>query len=869
MRIHFSTPILGLVAASLALGNNLQVSGTFSRPASRVRPRFRYWLPDASVDAEVVAKDVASAASIGAGGIEFLPFFEYGGDIGRMPTGADWSTYNFGTPAFVKLFERVLEAHDRDGLVMDFALGPNQGQGVPASPDDEGLQWDMVPFTEKLPASGSFNGKIPGWGTGNLISLVTALVKSNQSITYPGTGLVGIQNVTYDEYQLNHKTLKEVTGRVDRQGHVKLSLPKAPNGSHYRVFAFYERLSGHKNLKFDSTRHRTIFDNGSYAVDHFSAQGAAVVGQFWEKYILKGRVPMLLAKVGNYAYGSSLDALAAVPAVDAPECESLGFDDNIDSYRSFAGPARLAGRKIVSNEMGAVRGSGLQYHLPHLIFQINRAFLGGVNQMVLHGQSYSGTYYETTWPGHVPFSYLFSEPFSPHLPSWDHGLNEIMDYIARNQHILQGGMPKADVVIYNKESATTIRNIYQGNDLLSGGWSWNYLSANNLKLEQAVVRNRVLAPDGPAWKALIVESSQNLTLDSVKKLKSFAQKGLPVVFSGGSPTYYPTGDGSRKDEFERQLSRLLRSKNVHSVASGKVADKLKSLGVQPQIQANTNGTFYTSWIETNKIGYALIYSDLVRSTGTITVNSKQAPFYFNAWTGEITPVLVYTRTKATTTIPVDLAGNQTLILAFGDGLRQQVPVPKYHVEKAPSNVLVPDAFKLSQWSLTAEHWEAPEDLYDSSNTVKHNTTHQLTTPISWSEVSALNNASGVGYYTTSFQWPPKGARHASKSLGAYIHLSTVIDVVKLSINGHMVPPLDVTNAVADITPYLKEGKNIVSLIIPTTLWNYVRTIITELKTAGSSPLPVTLQDYGIPLAGRTESGLVGTVTLTPFKSVVV
>lgn len=415
-----------------------------------------------------------------------------------------------------------------------------------------------------------------------------------------------------------------------------------------------------------------------------------------------------------------------------------------------------------------------------------------------------------------------------------------------------------------------------------------------------------MAPDGPAWKALIVESSQNLTLDSVKRLKSFAQKGLPVVFSGGEPAYYPTADGSRKDEFDRQLSLLLRSKNVHSVASGKVADKLKSLGLQPQIQANTNGTLYTSWTETNKVGYALIYSDLARSTGTITVNSKQAPFYFNAWTGEITPVLVYKRTTATTTIPVDLAGNQTLILAFGDGLRQQVPVPKYHVQKAPSNVLgarfiqgrgislhvalsdtssdavlsngkrvaieatsVPDAFKLSQWSLTAEHWEAPEDLYDSSNTVKHNTTHQLTTPISWSEISALNNASGVGYYTTSFQWPPKGARHASKSLGAYIHLSTVIDVVKLSINGHMVPPLDVTNAVADISPYLKEGKNIVSLIIPTTLWNYVRTIITELKTAGSSPLPVTLQDYGIPLAGRTESGLVGTVTLTPFKSVVV
>lgn len=157
-----------------------------------------------------------------------------------------------------------------------------------------------MPFTEELPASGSFNGKIPGWGTGDLISLVTALVKSNQSISYLGTGLVGLQNVTYNEYQLNHKTLNEVTERVDQQGHVKLSLPKAPNGSHYRLFAFYERLSGHKNLKFDSTQHITIFDNGSYAVDHFSSQGAAVVGRLWEKHILKGRVPMLLAKVGNY-----------------------------------------------------------------------------------------------------------------------------------------------------------------------------------------------------------------------------------------------------------------------------------------------------------------------------------------------------------------------------------------------------------------------------------------------------------------------------------------------------------------------------------------------------------------------------------------
>ncbi|KAF4443320.1 hypothetical protein FALBO_17268 [Fusarium albosuccineum] len=265
------------------------------------------------------------------------------------------------------------------------------------------------------------------------------------------------------------------------------------------------------------------------------------------------------------AYGSAMDTLATVPLVDAPECESLTFEDSIDSYRSFAGPARLTGKRVVSNEMGAVRGAGLMYHLPILLFSVNRAFLGGVNQNVLHGQVYSGEYYNTTWPGHVPFRYIFSGPWSPHLPVWSHGLQDSLSYMGRMQHVLQTSIAKADVAIYNKESATTIRTIYGAQDLLSEGWSWNYLTAENLQLSQAHVKNGVLAPEGPAWKAFIVEASQNVTLSAVVTLQSFAQNGLPVILSGGVPKYYSTKDGADKTKFERQLSNLLRTKNVHRV----------------------------------------------------------------------------------------------------------------------------------------------------------------------------------------------------------------------------------------------------------------------------------------------------------------
>jgi len=118
--------------------------GTFESPAAIARPRFRYWLPDASVSPDIVKQNIGSSGSIGAGGVEFLPFYNYGGELGGAPPGSDWSTYNFGTEASTKLFIAALEAHHSNGLLMDFALGPNQGQGVPASPDDEGLQWDLV-----------------------------------------------------------------------------------------------------------------------------------------------------------------------------------------------------------------------------------------------------------------------------------------------------------------------------------------------------------------------------------------------------------------------------------------------------------------------------------------------------------------------------------------------------------------------------------------------------------------------------------------------------------------------------------------------------------------------------------------------------
>ena len=77
--------------------------------------------------------------------------------------------------------------------------------------------------------------------------------------------------------------------------------PLASQTVGFQIFSFYQRLSGNHNVHFDSERHETIFDDGSFAIDHNSARGAKTVIKFWEKYILDDEVLELIKAAGNYS----------------------------------------------------------------------------------------------------------------------------------------------------------------------------------------------------------------------------------------------------------------------------------------------------------------------------------------------------------------------------------------------------------------------------------------------------------------------------------------------------------------------------------------------------------------------------------------
>ncbi|KAL9068938.1 MAG: hypothetical protein Q9157_006341 [Trypethelium eluteriae] len=964
---------------------------------------------------EQATQDVAAAKAAGAGGVEVLGYYLYNSAPGNFaPT--NWEVYGWGTPAWKQVFDVVAQAHKDNGMIMDFAMGPNQGQGVPADPDNDGLMWDINAYNVSIPIGDSFNGTIPGWGNGVLQAVVTGLVTSEVNASGVAPSLPNDLAANRLQKTLANSTLQDITNMVEADGSLSIQFPADKEGIEYNLFAIYlvreqERTAADPvTLKGPQTPAQDFVHNGSWTVDHFSVLGAQTVTNFWENCLLVNGTKELLMEVGNYGwedsveinpyvywtrdlpeafstkfgysinkwlpllfhqnqrwfgapsepiwwitdepdagnshiadyratltdlYGEYLGALNSwaeqyldvqysaqisynlamdmqqnIPVVDAPECESLDFSDDIDAYRQYTGPAHLAGKRIVSSECGAVSNEAFQQTLTELMWHVKRSIAGGINQFVFHGYPYSGNYGNTTWPSFATFNYSYSEMHGRHQPAWDY-YSDPLNFTARLSYIFQSGVPKIDLAFY--QYFTTYPGHRGSNymlpDLANFGYTYEYISPNNFNLPEAYVQNGVLAPNYQAFKAMIIRANDSLTVEGTTKLAAFANAGFPIIFSGGPPSYLANFNQSGAAYVNQTIQSLINLPNVHVVPYEGLAQSIASIGISPRAKYNvTNDQLYTSWRhdDENDIDYIFVYNDAAgnslgqgSTTATIEFESVGIPYEYDAWTGEQSQLLNYTQTSNTTSVYFHLAGNQSTIVAFHKLMNATSTQLSQHLESASPHILgissnsssglalkigsgsglpsillsngsiqsLPSTsaspFTLHNWILLAEHWEPPTNLSDISTiAIKTNTTHLLPDLVSWQSIPGLQNVSGRGYYSTTFTWPPESNNSNSSSpLGALIDFGPVIHTVRASINGYALQPPDTTHATADISSYLVEGTNELQAIVSTTLVNVLRPIWGQLRTSGVAPA------VGVP--GPQEYGLVGEVTVVPYETVIV
>ncbi|GFF92501.1 hypothetical protein IFM60648_09770 [Aspergillus lentulus] len=963
------------------------VNSGFVNPDVVYRPKFRYWLPDASVSADVVQEDIARIAEAGGGGIELLPFYLYG-----LPTAqgmnatppSDWNVYGFGTPAFNDLFQAALNGSKESKVRMDFAVGANQGQGVPAVPGTPGLAVQLLLGSTSVHAGQRYSSTVPppaelssvlqsgltfmhpleDFGTPNLTAVIAYQVLNDSSSG--GSKIVALDPLSF----------------VDLSAKVKDGLLDwtAPLGnSTWRVFSFWVKHTNQRSCTGgrDAT---TVIGNGSWTVDHFDAIGARLITDFWDQHILSDEQTLtFLQDVGQYGTVSSFvlhknatddfvawedsmemlsslywtpsllsrfeqdrgySALSCLPALfkpqnnwnaivpsynemytlgdqkdsacnadyrrtlnagyqdyiahfsqwanrigiqyssqpaynlplemlgdislsDAPECESLGFSDNVDAYRQFSGPAHISNRNVISNEMGAVNKPAYMLTIPELLYSIKRAWSGGVNMVVLHGYTYSGNYPNTTWPGYTTFGYRFTEMWNQIQPAWTH-MKDYLDYISRNQFVLQQGRPQIDLALYLYETPWSAVDLLHSNNITAAGYTHDYVAPDNLVPPQVTVRAKVLAPDGPSYKALIFASPKfnistfNLIREDVAaRVVEFARKGLPVVFVGGLPQVTSnTQAGQIVKDGWRKIRNLPSVQFISSLAD--LPGALSKAGVTPNVLPScTTGTLRVvkrSRPE-DEVDYVFLYNDQIVSTScqiSIQDHGARTPHLLNAWTREKKMIGSFERRSALITVSLQFAPNETSILSLEkSGSSDPTDLTVLASSRTSSRYGIAN---LTRWDLSIEDFHAPRRRSQVQTAItSHNFSNIALRP--WSAISpALVNVGGIGRYSTSFTVPNVPHIQGKLSLGPIIHTARVY------IGGRRLPPIDPVNPVIDISSYISPSQTYKIIVeVTTPLFNRIKTDANQTKIAGSTAGELQ------PLYASTpyqEYGLMGPVVLT-------
>lgn len=599
-------------------------------------------------------------------------------------------------------------------------------------------------------------------------------------------------------------------------------------------------------------------------------------------------------------YGLETDTLAHAALVDVPETESLGFK-NLDDYRVMAGGRDMAGHTVLSCEAICYAGAAYQTTWDRALQTLNSVYAAGVNMAMIHGFAYA-TAPDVTWPGFAAFSPYYNnavgygEAWGPRTPQWRH-IRDVADYIARTQLVLQSGTPRYDIVFLRQKgwTSTGIGAPWATNNGIPTGWSHSFATPALLDLPRAKVVKGRLAPDGPAYKVMIIGPDQfrggecTIAVETAQRVLQLARAGLPVIFLGDWSSVAPVGlaqpgETDRVSALVKQIQALKTTRTV--AADTDIPGALADLGITPDVRHDTSTVMtMRRVVGSGKSATDLYYvanakhaenRKLVRVTQDVWLTASQGdavPYLLDAWTGETAPVAVWERQGDQIRVSVDLLPGQSTIIALarprgrtpsasavsGGSLRVagQALVLRATASGTATvttsgrtrSITVEDVrqpLTLTSWDLAVEDWQPGKSATDTVRPVRN---VHLDALAAWSQIPGLEDVSGVGTYTTVVDL----GRDWTSADGAVLELGEVNDTFRVLVNGKRVAPCDVLDTTVDVGSLLRRGRNVIAVEVASTLINRLRTVTPEVYAA------VPRQAYG----------LLGPVRLVPYVEQVV
>ena len=266
-------------------------------------------------------------------------------------------------------------------------------------------------------------------------------------------------------------------------------------------------------------------------------------------------------------------------------------------------------------------------------------------------------------------------------------------------------------MLIDKESTFDFESGNRFQNLLDSGYSYNLISEAILESDNAYVEDGKLAPEGPAFKALILDRINTFDVENMEKVIEYAKSGLPVIVYDS--TFSKVYGSNVEDDavLAEKFAELLEMDNVIQTNSVEdVKQALADVNVTPYAQYETaqlETTMYTD--KADGSNYYYMYNNAYPENSgmmgndqaseykgeekaikdaVITLAGKGVPYKLDTHTGEITQVGAYTvNDDDTVTFEMDeLYGGDSVIYCVTEDT-ENFPAESVYVTEADGDVV--------------------------------------------------------------------------------------------------------------------------------------------------------------------------------------
>ncbi len=242
-----------------------------------------------------------------------------------------------------------------------------------------------------------------------------------------------------------------------------------------------------------------------------------------------------------------VDALKALGNVTVPRGEFWIQHRNMFLIKEVASAAHIYGKPVVDAESFTTwrRWEDSPFVLK---MAADRAFAEGLNHLTIHTFAHSPD--AAGLPG---WTYHAGIDINPNTTWWPYA-RHFMDYLARCSHMLQQGLPVADVLWYYGDQAPNFfpkfHNVPEKPRLpvLGRGYDYDVVNSDVILNRLKVENGRFVLPEGTSYKVLAFPDDASMTLEVLQKLEEFVKQGGIVV---GNPPKQEPGLHEREQRTQR------------------------------------------------------------------------------------------------------------------------------------------------------------------------------------------------------------------------------------------------------------------------------------------------------------------------------